>query len=79
MKTSTIDFADPDTGAQRAVFDLAWPRGVQEELSEPVAVLLNEPEEVVTLASQAGFRCFRSIDAFKRYVISEILAEEEAA
>ena len=36
------DFADADTGEQKAVFDLAWPNGIQEELSQPVAVLLNE-------------------------------------
>src|SRR4029453_1428352 len=27
------DFADPATGDQKAVFDLAWPNGIQEELS----------------------------------------------
>ncbi len=73
------DFADPVTGSQKAVFDLAWPNGIQEGLSEPVAVLLNEPQEVVVLASQAGFRCFTSINEFKRYVGVEFLAEEEAA
>ena len=36
------DFADAATGEQKAVFDLAWPNGIQEELSQPVAVLLNE-------------------------------------
>ena len=40
--TISYDFADPDTGKQKAVFDLAWPSGIQEELSQPVAVLLNE-------------------------------------
>ena len=39
------DFADPETGEQKAVFDLAWPNGIQEELSQPVAVLLNEAAE----------------------------------
>ncbi len=29
------DFADADTGEQRAVFDLAWPNGIQQELSQP--------------------------------------------
>ena len=31
------DFADAETGEQRAVFDLAWPNVIQEELSQPVA------------------------------------------
>ena len=49
------DFADPDTGTQKAVFDLAWPSGIQEEFSQPVAVLLNERSETIAIASQAGF------------------------
>jgi hypothetical protein len=70
------DFADPDTGEQKAVFDLAWPNGIQEELSQPVAVLLNESIETIGIASQAGYRCFTSIEEFRRYVDSEILAGE---
>ena len=72
------DFADAATGAQRAVFDLAWPSGIQEELSQPVAVLLNESTETIGIASQAGYRCFTDTDEFRRYVDSEILAEEPA-
>jgi hypothetical protein len=70
------DFADPDTGGQKAVFDLAWPNGIQEELSQPVAVLLNETTSVIAVASQAGYRCFTMTDDFKRYVQTEILVEE---
>lgn len=77
--TLAYDFADPDTGEQRAVFDLAWPNGIQEELSQPVCVLLNEGSEVVAVASQAGFRCFTSVKDFQRYVRTEVLAEESPA
>jgi hypothetical protein len=77
--TLVYDFADPETGEQRAVFDLAWPNGIQEELSQPVAVLLDEGADVIAIASQAGFRCFVSADEFKHYVHHEILAEEDAA
>jgi len=73
-----FDFADPDTGEQKAVFDLAWPGGIQEELSQPVALLLNEGTEVIAIASQAGYRCFVSIPEFKRYVQTEILVQEAA-
>jgi hypothetical protein len=69
-----FDFADPVTGEQKAVFDLAWPNGIQEELSQPVAVLLNESTETIGIASQAGYRCFTSTDEFRRYVEVEILA-----
>jgi hypothetical protein len=69
------DFADAASGTQQAVFDLAWPNGIQEELSQPVAVLLNEDAAMLTLASQAGFRCFTDGAAFRRYVKAEVLAE----
>lgn len=62
------EFVDPETGEQKAIFDLAWPNGVQEELSQPVVVLLNEPTETVDIASQAGYRYFTSVNAFKKYV-----------
>ncbi len=74
--TLTFDFADPVTGEQKAVFDLAWPNGIQEELSQPVVVLLNESGETIAIASQAGYRCFTQLEEFRRYVDAEILAEE---
>lgn len=72
------DYADPNTGAQMAVFDLAWPDGIQPGLTSPVAVLLNETSDVLALASSAGFRCFTSTEEFTRYVCSEILKAEAA-
>lgn len=72
------DYADPAGGKQKAVFDLAWPHGIQEELSEPVAILLNESSDTIALASQAGYRCFTSIDDFKAYVREDILREQPA-
>lgn len=62
------DYIDPETGEQRAIFDLVWPTGVQEELTEPVAVLLGESSELISMASAAGFRCFTSTKDFKSYV-----------
>lgn len=69
------DLSDPDTGEQKAILDLAWPQGLQEELSQPVAVLLNEGPEIIALASQAGYRVFTVAAAFRKYVEEEILAE----
>jgi len=71
----SYDFADPETGEQRAVFDLAWPSGLQEELSQPVAVLLNEDAATIRIAGEAGFRCFSDAKSFKRYVMAEVLGE----
>jgi hypothetical protein len=70
----SYDFADAATGEQKAVFDLAWPSGIQEELSQPVAVLLNESAETISIASQAGYRCFTGMEEFRRYVEHEILS-----
>ncbi len=74
-----FDFADPDSDAQKAVFDLAWPTGIQEELSQPVAVLLNEEAGTIGIASQAGFRCFTDATSFRHYVETEVLVKEAHA
>ena len=74
--TTSFELADPATGKQKAVLDLAWPTGIQEELSQPVAVLLNENDNTIAIASQAGFKCYTSIDEFKEHVQTEVLAEE---
>ena len=71
-----FDYADPETGVQRAVFDLAWEDGIQPGLTGPVAVLLNESAEVLSLASAAGFRCFTATTEFQSYVETEILGLE---
>jgi hypothetical protein len=76
---TSFDYTDPDTGEQRAVFDLAWPDGIQEGLSQPVAVLLNEGEDTLAVASGAGFRCFTGVEAFKGYVMKEVLRETPTA
>lgn len=70
------DLPDPDTGQQLAVLDMAWPEGLQEDLSEPVALVLNGNNQAIAIASQHGFRCFADIAAFKQYVQREILALE---
>jgi hypothetical protein len=70
------ELADPANGQAVAVLDLAWPDGLQQGLSEPVAVLLNEEPDVFACASRMGFRCFADICDFKRYVRTDVLAEE---
>ena len=70
----SYDFSDPVTGEQKAVLDLAWPNGLQEELSEPVAVLIDESSDVLAVASAAGYRCYTSSAAFRQYVLSKSLS-----
>jgi hypothetical protein len=74
-----FDFADPATGEQKAMFDLSWPNGIQEELSQPVAVLLNDPAETIAIASQAGFKCFTTVSEFRQYLEAEVLSESVLA
>lgn len=71
------EVSDPESGEPLAILDLAWPDGLQEGLSQPVALLLNESEEVEHAANHAGFRYFTTVDAFQTYVRREILAISE--
>jgi hypothetical protein len=68
------DHSDSESGQQVAVFDLAWPHGLQEELSQPVALLLNEDLSTIALASQAGFQCFTDARSFRHHVERDVLA-----
>ncbi|MFQ5538450.1 MAG: DUF262 domain-containing protein [Gemmatimonadota bacterium] len=72
------ELADPETGAALAILDLAWPDGLQVGLSEPVAVLLNEPPEVEQLVNQHGFRFFISPESFRSYVTRMVLLNDAA-
>lgn len=68
------EFADPITGEQLAMFDLAWPEGVQSELSEPVAILIDEEQDVLIAANRHGYRFFVNKEDFQSYVNNEILS-----
>jgi hypothetical protein len=70
---------DPDTKEVLAVFDLAWPDGLQPGLSKPVALLIDEPDDMQAAANAAGYRYFTDVDAFTEYVVTEILDGEIAA
>lgn len=50
------ELTDPDTGNQLAIIDLAWPNGLQEGLTEPVALLINEGSDVEEIVNAAGYR-----------------------
>lgn len=56
-----------------AVFDLAWPDGLQVHLSQPVTLLIDASEEARKAANRNGFRFFTSVDEFKSYVNEEIM------
>ena len=66
--------ADPSTGEPLAVFDLAWPDGLQAGLSQPVALLIEEGDDTEAVANRLGYRFFTALPDFKRYVEREIMA-----
>ncbi len=68
------ELVDEQTGVALAVLDLAWPNGLQEGYSQPVALLLDEVEETEAIANHAGFRFFTNVVQFKHYVEREVLA-----
>ena len=72
----TFELADEKTGAPMAILDLAWPQGLQEEYSQPVALLIDEGPELLALANARGFRYFTSVEDLKRYVQQEVLTLE---
>lgn len=71
------ELANVETGEPEALLDLAWPSGLQEGLSQPVAVLLGEASELVARAAECGYRVFTKLETFKHYVEREVLAEVE--
>ena len=62
---------DNDT---EVILDLAWPNGVQVGLSKPLALLLNESEEVCASANRCGFTYLTDVQGFKDYVKANYLA-----
>jgi hypothetical protein len=72
------EVTNPATNEPLALLDLAWPAGLQEGLSVPIALLIDEGQEAEEAANRAGFLFFTSVDEFKAYVRSDILALEPA-
>ena len=59
------------------VLDLAWPKGIQEELSRKVALLIDEAPETLATVNHAGYEYFTDVDELQHYVRSEILEEND--
>ena len=67
------ELVHPIDGESLAMFDLAWPEGVQSELSESVALLIDEDIEILIVAGSYGYRFFTSTRDFRQYITDEIL------
>lgn len=68
------ELSDQVTGVALAVLDLAWPNGLQEGYSQPVALLIDEGSEMEEIVNRAGYLYFTNLDAFRAYVLREILS-----
>ena len=62
------ELAHPQTGDVLGILDLAWPKGLRGDLGDPVAFLPGDDDDVKVAASIAGYRCFTSADALRKYV-----------
>lgn len=71
-----FELVDEQTAKPLALLDLAWPEGMQEGLSEPVALLMNEERETEEIVSRAGFKFFTSVEGLKEYVNEELSGAE---
>jgi len=70
------ELTDEATNEPLAILDLAWPNGLQEALTQPVSILLNEGKEIKEIVNQAGYLYFTDVESFHEYVTSTILASE---
>ena len=73
------ELTDLESGELLALVDLAWPNGLQEGLSKPVALLIDEGPETESAVNRAGYTYFISVEALKQHIQTEILALEDAA
>jgi hypothetical protein len=67
------ELIDPNTGGSLAYLDLAWPEGVQEKYSQPVAILIDEDQGTLEIANNTGYKCFTNTNDFKQYVSNDII------
>lgn len=71
----SYEIIDEATGELKVTIDLAWANGLQEGLSQPVALLIDEEKETDEAVNRAGFRFFTGFEEFQKYVKTDILAE----
>lgn len=63
-----------DNGNIVAIIDLAWPQGIQNGLSEPIALLLNETADTQAIVSRYGYRYYTDVTEFKEYIETNYLS-----
>jgi hypothetical protein len=68
------EIADPATGAVLAVADAFWPKGLQEELGDPVVLELDPDDADLPRLEELGYKVFTSADALLGFVENESMA-----
>ncbi len=63
-----FEINDPDTGENLTMVELAWPNGLQEGYSKPLALILETNSDSKVILNQAGYTFFDTIDALKQHI-----------
>ena len=73
------EVCDTITGEVLTIVNAAWPKGLQEEFSQPIALCLEADEQKAAILNQAGYRFFTSINTLKIYLEEQIEGVKRAA
>lgn len=63
-----ITLSHPETGEELAVADAAWPEGLQEGYSRPVAFFMEEDHQAERYLRDLNYLVFYEAEALKRYI-----------
>jgi Protein of unknown function DUF262 len=69
-----VEIADPATGAVLTVAEAFWPKGLQEELGDPVLLELDPDDADLPRLEELGYKVFTSTDALLGFVENESIA-----
>ncbi|HEU5376329.1 MAG TPA: DUF262 domain-containing protein, partial [Ktedonobacteraceae bacterium] len=59
---------DPNTGEVLTIVNAAWPKGLQEDYSQPIALILDVDDQKAAILNQSGYRFFTSIEMIRGYL-----------
>ena len=67
-----FEVCDLNSGEVLTIVNAAWPKGLQEGYSQPIALILDVDDQKVEMLNQAGYRFFTSIKAIRGYLKEQI-------
>ena len=71
-----VELCEPDSTEVLTIVDAAWPKGIQEGYSQPVAVVFEDSDDAETWANLLGYRLFTSLPMLYRYIEKEIIGDK---